>query len=129
MLRIAVPLGAVLGFLGVALGAMGAHLFQATLTANGRTETFQTAAHYHLTHAIMLAVIGLAAARLDAKWAGRSALCIALGILFFSGSLYILSLANLRIMGAVAPIGGSLMMLGWLMLIPAAKPLITHHES
>jgi len=129
MLRFAGPVAAILGFVGVALGAMGAHSFEATLVANGRTETFRTAAHYHLVHAVVLLVIALAASRLNAKWASWSIGLFYLGIIAFSGSLYVLSLANVRWMGAVAPIGGSALMLGWLFLIPASKPLWSAPEN
>lgn len=129
MLKLAVPVAAILGCVGVALGAMGAHTFEATLVANGRLDTFHTAAHYHQIHAIVLLVIALASPRLSAKWASWSVGLFYLGIVAFSGSLYVLSLANIRWMGAVAPIGGSALMLGWLFLIPASKPLWSAPEN
>lgn len=108
---------ALLGALGVALGAFGAHGLQPLLAANNRADTFQTASHYHLLHA--LALLGAAWARARwpaspaARWAGG--LFIA-GIVLFSGSLYGLAIFNLGMLGAVAPAGGAALIAGWLCL-------------
>lgn len=112
-----IVIGAILGGLGVALGAFGSHALRATLTANGRLETYQTAVQYHMIHALALVVVGLLSAHLSASptlgWAGG---LFTLGILIFSGSLYILSIFNIRFMGAITPIGGVAMILGWALL-------------
>jgi uncharacterized membrane protein YgdD (TMEM256/DUF423 family) len=115
---------AVLGFFGVALGAFGAHGLQATLDANGRAGTFDTASRYHLLHAIML--IGIAWVTTQVKtdeqrrWINRSGWLIAAGTIIFSGSLYVLAIFNLSIMGAIAPIGGLALLAGWACLGLAA---------
>ncbi|CAM2009724.1 DUF423 domain-containing protein [Acanthopleuribacter pedis] len=108
-------LAAVSGALAVAIGAFGAHGLKTLLAENGTTATFQTAAAYHLTHTLAMLVPqarrhhGLAACHF-----------FALGIFFFSGSLYTLAVFNLRWMGAVAPIGGTAFILGWLWLAKTA---------
>jgi uncharacterized membrane protein YgdD (TMEM256/DUF423 family) len=120
MSRTFIIIAAIIGFLGVALGAFGAHGLAATFEANGRAGTFDTAMQYQMVHALAL----LAVAWLESKspdrlirWAGF--LFIA-GVVLFSGSLYILSIFDVRIMGAVAPLGGMAFLGGWALLTVAA---------
>lgn len=103
---------AVFGFLAVALGAIGAHAFSATIEAHGRVETWKTAALYHVAHAV--ALLALSAFPCPPKWPAR---LFAAGIVVFSGSLYALALTDLRPLGAVTPIGGLLLLAGWLALL------------
>jgi uncharacterized membrane protein YgdD (TMEM256/DUF423 family) len=113
-------LGAVMGFLGVALGAFGAHALDATLKANQREGTFETATQYHLYHALALLAVAWAAARWPDSltyWAGY---LFILGIIVFSGSLYALSITNQRWLGAITPLGGLAFLAGWLCLALAA---------
>lgn len=108
-----IVIGTVLAGLAVALGAFGSHALKATLTANGRLDTYQTAVQYHMFHALALIALGLLSAHLSSPqiaWAGG---LLTLGVLLFSGSLYILSIFNIPIMGAVAPFGGTAFILGW----------------
>jgi uncharacterized membrane protein YgdD (TMEM256/DUF423 family) len=115
-------LAACLGCLGVALGAFGAPGPAARLSSLSdgaqRLEWWKTAAHYHLIHALALA---LAAGLLGETRGGRIA-CAAfgVGILLFSGSLYALTLSGARWLGAVTPLGGLAFMAGWLALALAA---------
>lgn len=120
--RIFIVAAAVFGALAVALGAFGAHGLAAVLEANGRAETFDTAAHYHLIHAVALLVVGFLFGQAGMKhrllrYAGW--LLIA-GILLFSGSLYMLAVFNIGFMGAVAPFGGAALVGGWLLVGAAA---------
>ena len=104
-------ISAVLGFLAVALGAFGAHGLKATLEANGQAGTWQTAAHYHLVHAVaMLLVATLQPLRRAAWWLMFG------GVLIFSGTLYALALTNVKWLGAITPIGGASLLAGWLAL-------------
>lgn len=118
--RTFILLAAVFGFLGVALGAFGVHALRPTLEASGRVDTYETAAQYQLYHALAL----LGAAWAAERWPGRltraSGWLFALGILLFSGSLYILAIGNVRFMGAVAPLGGTAFLAGWAFLGLAA---------
>lgn len=100
---------AVFGFLGVALGAFGAHGLKAVLTANDTSAIWQTAVLYHLVHAVA------------SLWAaGRNPTVVWLwlaGIVIFSGSLYVLALTNIKWLGAITPIGGLLFLAGWLLIV------------
>ncbi|MBA3850380.1 MAG: DUF423 domain-containing protein [Opitutus sp.] len=106
---------ALLGLLGVALGAFGAHALKPTLEAHGSVETWKTAVLYHLVHAA--ALLALAGWR-DAH-AGPSGKVAALwigGVVLFSGSLYWLSIGGPRILGPVTPLGGVAFLAGWALL-------------
>ena len=106
-------LSAGFGFVAVALGAFGAHGLRARLGPGG-IELWKTAALYHLVHAVALLALALAADRLRA---GR-AVCwmFSVGIVIFSGSLYLLALTGRSWLGAVTPIGGAAFLAGWLTL-------------
>jgi uncharacterized membrane protein YgdD (TMEM256/DUF423 family) len=111
---------AVLGVTGVALGAFGAHGLRATLEVNGRLGTFETASQYHLLHALALIGVALVAHLRPGRWITWSGVLLILGTLVFSGSLYALAIYDLGIMGAVAPVGGVLLLGGWTCLGVAA---------
>ncbi|GAB4171817.1 MAG: DUF423 domain-containing protein [Terrimicrobiaceae bacterium] len=102
-------LAAILGFSGVALGAFGAHGLRTILEQHGMSAVWQTAVLYHLVHAV--AVLSAGAWR---PWAAR---LWAAGILIFSGSLYILAVSGVRWLGAITPIGGVLLLAGWIALV------------
>jgi uncharacterized membrane protein YgdD (TMEM256/DUF423 family) len=122
MHRLFFTFAAVLGFLSVALGAFGAHGLKAHLAAlpDGvdRLEWWKTAALYHLTHALALA---LSAGWFGQTRAGRVA-CVAFctGIVLFSGSLYTMTLTGTRWLGAITPLGGLALLVGWAALAVAA---------
>jgi len=117
--RAAILAGAVLGFTGVGAGAFAAHALRTQLDADA-LGIFETAARYQLVHAVAL----LAASSAYQRWpggAGRlSVICFVLGTVIFSGSLYALSLTGLRILGALTPLGGILLLAAWLSLAYAA---------
>ena len=101
-----------LGFLGVALGAFGAHALKPTLAAFGTADVWVTAVHYHLVHAVALlalAAAGRASALTTWLWTG--------GILVFSGSLYLLATSGVKGLGAITPLGGLALLAGWLILL------------
>ena len=123
MQRVLIVLAAVFGFLGVAIGAFGSHGLAAHFAANPNLRpTFDTASQYHLTHALAI----LAAAWLGTdtqkgvptgqKWAWWAGLLFAAGIVLFAGSLYGISILQVRGLGAVAPIGGAALLAGWVCL-------------
>lgn len=106
--------GAIAAALAVALGAFGAHGLKPMLTASGRLETFETAVKYHFYHALgmlLLAVWGKLTANPRIIVAGW---LLAAGLGVFSGSLYLLCLLQLGWLGAITPVGGVLMIIGWL---------------
>lgn len=109
-----IRIAAVLGFLGVALGAFGAHGFKSILEANHSTAWWDTAVLYHLVHAVVLLIVAqFPQARLAAL--ARGAFLV--GIILFSGSLYIRALGGPKWMGMIAPLGGLGLMIGWVSLI------------
>jgi uncharacterized membrane protein YgdD (TMEM256/DUF423 family) len=115
--RATLVVSAVMGFLAVSLGAFGAHGLKATLEANNQVANWGTAAQYHLIHAVGLLALALHAPL--RVWAWR---CWVGGIVIFSGSLYALALSNVKILGAITPIGGLLLLAGWALLaIPEKK--------
>ena len=102
---------AALGFLGVALGAFGAHALKPTLAAFGTADTWQTAVFYQLVHAVALLALAAtdrASRVLAGLWIG--------GVAVFSGTLYVLAVSNLKWLGAITPLGGVLLLAGWLLL-------------
>ncbi|MBW4083824.1 DUF423 domain-containing protein [Paenibacillus sp. S150] len=108
--------GALLAMLSVGVGAFGAHLLKPVISGDYLT-VYETGVHYHMIHALGLILIGLAAGQWGEsprlRWAGRLLL---LGIIFFSGSLYALSVTGIKLLGAVTPIGGVCFIAGWLCL-------------
>ncbi|MBI1276784.1 MAG: DUF423 domain-containing protein [Anaerolineaceae bacterium] len=111
-----VILGSVLGMVGVGMGAFGAHALESLLAANGRQSTYETAVQYQFIHALALLFVSSALRRWPVGLAKASGIFFFVGTILFSGSLYILAIFNIPIMGAVAPIGGVGLILGWLCL-------------
>lgn len=121
MLRIFLMLAAFFGFTGVALGAFAAHGLKSRLTPE-YLAVFQTGVHYQMLHALALLGVALLSVQVGAalvKWAGWA---FAVGILLFSGSLYLLTLAGLSV-GIITPIGGLFFLIGWALLLAAAARL------
>ncbi len=115
---------AIFGSLGITIGAFGAHFLPDFLVGRGlepdlvtkRLSQFETGARYHLMHAVALLALasnpyGSPASR---RWTARF---FAIGIVIFSGSLYVLVLFNIPKLGAITPIGGVAWIIGWLMLL------------
>ena len=109
-------IAAALCFLAVALGAFGAHALKATLQANAMLEVWNKAVLYHLVHSVALVALALHGMGNRAAYA-----LIAVGILFFSGSLYLMALTNIRWLGAITPLGGLCFLAGWGWLIISPK--------
>ena len=84
---------------------------KAVFEANGQGAVWQTAAHYHLAHAVVLLVLALRGK--VARWPFTLFSC---GTLIFSGSLYLLAVTNLKWLGAITPFGGVCLLGGWLVL-------------
>jgi uncharacterized membrane protein YgdD (TMEM256/DUF423 family) len=114
---------ALLGFLSVALGAFGAHALKDTLTANGRVDTFELAVKYQFYHTLALLAFGLLMSKMPGAALANASLLLIIGVLLFSGSLYLLSLTSLRFVVFITPLGGLFMLAGWAM---AAYAIITN---
>lgn len=94
-------------FLGIALGAFGAHGLADRLAETGRADNWETATFYHLLHGLALFAITLHGSRpLGFYW-------FLAGIVLFSGSLYVLALTDISKLGAITPFGGVSFLVGW----------------
>ena len=119
-MKIFVLLGSFNAFLGVALGAFGAHGLKSRVSPEMLT-VWQTAVQYHLVHALGLVLLGILCHLMPETALARSAgWALLVGILLFSGSLYIMVLSGIRSLGAITPLGRVTFLLGWLLLILAA---------
>ena len=114
-----IAIAAIFGLLSVIAGAAGTHALRDALDP-GALRTFETAARFQMYHALALLAVGLLGMRWQTRWLIAAAILFALGVLLFSGSLYILALSGIGIFGAIAPIGGVCLMVGWASLIVAA---------
>lgn len=117
MQKLALISGAIMAFLAVAIGAFGAHGLQSILEANERVDTFETAVKYHMYHALALLLTGLLLQFYPGRLMENSVWLFIAGIFIFSGSLYTLSITNIRILGAITPIGGLCFLIAWAMLV------------
>jgi uncharacterized membrane protein YgdD (TMEM256/DUF423 family) len=106
--RAALLVAGATGFLGIALGAFGAHAMKGVLEVNHGRDLWNTAVLYHLVHAPVLLWLARGTVVATAPF-----LCVISGILLFSGSLYALALSKIAWIGAITPIGGLLLMAGW----------------
>lgn len=108
------------GTTAVMLGAMGAHALKAKLDAND-LNAYETAVRYQLFHTFVLMIIALLITKTENKWLTSSAYFIGIGMLLFSGSIYLLSTQSLftsmslLFLGPITPLGGLLMISGWVM--------------
>ena len=113
----AVRISAIMGFLAVALGAFGAHGLKSLLTENATLAIWEKAVLYHFIHAVMLFVLANHRPTQTTSW-----LCFLVGIVIFSGSLYLLAVTNARWLGSITPIGGVSLLVGWGWLAFKSKP-------
>ena len=104
-------IAALLGVLAVALGAFGAHGLKDLLARNGTSAIWEKAVFYHFIHAVMLYVLATRPPVQTAPW-----ISFLIGIVLFSGSLYLLAILNLRWLGAITPFGGVSFIVGWVWL-------------
>lgn len=105
--------------LGVALGAFGAHGLRARLESSGMTSVYEKAVFYHFIHAIGILLVALLAKTSSISPAGmdRVGWLLLVGIILFSGSLYVLAFTGVRILGAITPLGGIAFIAGWILLV------------
>ena len=111
----AARLAAIVGLLAVALGAFGAHGLKDLLARNETAAIWEKAVFYHFIHAVMLYILAN-----RTPFSRGPFFCFLAGILVFSGSLYVLGATNIKVLGAITPIGGVSFIAGWLWL--AIKP-------
>jgi uncharacterized membrane protein YgdD (TMEM256/DUF423 family) len=121
--RVLIVIAAIAGALAVAIGAFGAHGLADLLQSKGleaelvqrRIAQFDTGARYHLVHAVVLLAL-LPLLQQGGKWIAASAWMMTAGMVFFSGSLYVLVVTNTPWLGAITPIGGVLWIAAWILL-------------
>ena len=116
-------IASIFGLLAVAIGAFGAHSLSSFLIENNRVAPFETAVRYHFYHTIALLVVSVLLQNNSSKHLNRAAILFSIGILVFSGSLYILALSNFTFLGAITPLGGLCFMAAWISLFFFAKEL------
>jgi uncharacterized membrane protein YgdD (TMEM256/DUF423 family) len=120
-----VALGATFAGLAVALGAFGAHGLRARVTPE-MLAVFETGVRYQFYHAaalLLLGVFAISSSRASAAsvpGASAAAWCFVVGIVLFSGSLYVMAIGGMRWLGAVTPFGGISFLIGWLLFARAA---------
>ena len=118
--RLLLVCGGLGALLAVAAGAFGAHVLEARLTPRA-LSAFRTGAEYQMFHSLALFLLAaLQQGPLAHPLQARAGVCFLAGIVFFSGSLYLLALTGIRAFGAITPIGGTLFLLGWGLLVLGA---------
>lgn len=114
----------VIGFLGVALGAFGAHGLAALMSGleDGaqRLAWWETASRYQLIHALALGLAAWMSTRVEGRAPKVASVSFIIGTVLFSGSLYAMTLTGVRVLGAVTPLGGTAFLIGWAALTYAA---------
>lgn len=112
-------LGAINACLTVALGAFGAHALEGKIPQK-YIETWQTGVQYQMFHALGLFVVAFVMDKLPQTnlitWSGW---LMFIGILLFSGSLYVLSVTQIKVLGAITPLGGVSFIVAWILLMVA----------
>lgn len=111
--------GALMGFVGVGLGAFGAHALKARLSPD-MLAVFETGVRYQMYHALALFATAVVMSRAEGRAAVVAGWSFTAGIFLFSGSLYALALTGVTMLGAVTPLGGVAFLAGWLALAIAA---------
>jgi uncharacterized membrane protein YgdD (TMEM256/DUF423 family) len=112
-----IAIGATLMFIGVALGAFGAHALKPYLLLNQMSETWQTAVDYHLWHGISLLVLATLYGQSRQQLYLFAAWIMLIGIIFFSGSLYLLAFSGFKFLTMITPLGGVILLSAWALVL------------
>lgn len=116
--RIALVVGSCFGLMSVVLGAMGAHMLKRHLSAS-LLASFQVGVRYQMIHALVLLLLGILCLSRDSAWLRRAIVLVIIGVLGFSGSIYMLvwlkstGVQGASALGPVTPLGGIMMIAGW----------------
>ena len=111
-----IAIGAALAFLSVAFGAFGAHALKNILSPQ-MLVIFHTAVDYQTWHALGLLIIGMLYQNRPSRLLHKAGWIMLAGIIIFSGSLYALSLSGIKVLGAITPIGGTALLIAWVMVV------------
>jgi uncharacterized membrane protein YgdD (TMEM256/DUF423 family) len=117
--RTFVMIGALAGVVGVALGAFGAHGLRGRLSPE-MLAVFETGVRYQMYHALALLALGALGTAIGGRLLTIAGWSFTAGIVLFSGSLYLLALTDIRVLGAITPLGGVAFLVGWACLAIAA---------
>ena len=109
-------IGSALAALAVAIGAFGAHGLKSRVSADDLV-IFETGVRYQMNHSLALILLGLIGVNFQSNIVQLPAILFLAGIIIFSGTLYLIPLTGLRWFGAITPIGGTALILGWIVLI------------
>lgn len=118
MVNFLLLMAGILGGTAVAAGAFASHALRGSLS-QGALELFETAARYQMIHALALGLVALLLLQAGIQTVApltAAGVAFLVGILIFSGSLYALSLTEIRILGAITPLGGAAFLVGWFAL-------------
>lgn len=115
-MKIFISLGAFFCFLAVAAGALGAHGFKELIMKMGGTNNFSLATHYMFYHGLGLVAVGLLKYRFPKMPFQAAGWLFIAGTVMFQGNLYLISLAGIRALQVLTPVGGICLMLGWIVL-------------
>lgn len=116
--KLLLVIAALFGATGVSLGAYGSHGLS-RWTSPMLVDYFQLAVTYQLLHSIALLALSILSIWITNRYILASQICFSVGILFFSGSLYLYVMTGRKILGAITPIGGLLLIIAWLLIVPA----------
>lgn len=122
-----IQLAAILGALGIVLGAYGAHGLEKIITDPKLLASWETGVKYQMYHAFMIAIVGILQSYYKSSILKYAVIAFLVGILLFSGSIYILVLLKgtqnigLNGLGIITPIGGLILIVGWLMILLGLK--------
>lgn len=119
MLRQFLMLAAFFGFTGVGLGAFAAHGLKDRLSSD-YLAVFHTGVNYQLVHALALLAVAVLSVQVPSRLVNAAGVMFCIGIVLFSGSLYLLTLSGVRVFGVITPFGGLAFLAGWACLGMAA---------
>lgn len=111
-----IRVAAVLGFLGVGLGAFGAHALKDRLAEFG-ADAYKTGVLYHLVHAPAVLALGVYAEQSADHDVALAAGLLTAGVVLFSGSLYVMAITRIKKLGIITPFGGLAMLAGWAVVL------------
>ena len=110
-------IASILGFFSVLIGAMGSHYFSDHLIYFDRVGTFETAVRFQFYHTFFLFFLGFSYDFANIKLLRYAFLVCIIGVILFSGSLYVLCLTNMSFFGLITPLGGILLMFAWVIYV------------
>lgn len=119
IVKLFIILGALNAFIAVALGAFGAHGLEGKIP-DKYLEIWKTAVQYQMFHAVGLLVLGLLAGKISSPLINWSGWLMLIGIILFSGSLFVLSVTQIKVLGAITPLGGVSFLVAWVLMAIAA---------